>query len=301
MFKTLERLRPLRFEPTPGPKPNTSDLCRLQWIGPPDDESVQRCFDDMFKRTTETSGDCFFIADDQRVKDDVLKRLEKRGLNCDAVAENCFPLTRDLLVQCLPPGAAQRFAKYEQLRPLRQGIEDGCFICDVQQWPDVGCSSYGPQFPCQLTHGTVVSLERRRIALGLEHLLAQGFHVLPEVSGTFRSPLTPLFEKMQCESIKRLSGNAINLPAFAAWMVFVLCNCVPADPRASQLPRMLSQAAPVESDDQQESESQAEAVEASGDEQIGAASEGHASDGMPEMPEPEPDLLNKGSSSEKFC
>ena len=108
-------------------------------------------------------------------------------------------------------GAVQRLEQYKSTRAELQGIEDSCFICDVQQWPSNGASTPGRFFPCQLTHGTVVSFNKARVALGLEHLVVQGFHVLPGLSADdkFMSPLA---------AIVGLSGKCMNLPSFTGWV-----------------------------------------------------------------------------------
>ena len=206
----------------------------MEWIGPQADDEVQELFDKLFRRSTEVSGDCFFVADQAMVQEDVKKRLAKRGLGYDADA--CVVPSRELLLQMLPPGAAQRLEAYERLAPMAQSVEDGCYICDVQQWPASGCSKAGPHFPCQLTHGSITSLAKWRIAVGFEHLLAQGFHVFPIANAKYRSPLVDVLRKLPNENLKKLSGNTMSLPAFAAWIAFILSYCVPADPAARSIP-----------------------------------------------------------------
>ena len=231
----------------------TCVLCRFSWVGPTEDEDIQKAFDSIFNRSQELSGNCFFVAEKRHVQADVLKRLTKRGVvykenSVDSEAltpelvEQMLPAnartpSRELLFQMLPPGHVQRLEAYEGLQPERAGIEDGSFICDLQQWPVFGCSNCGRFFPCQLTHGAVTSLNSWRIAVGLEHLVAQGFHVLPAVMNKYTSPMAPCFEEMPSDTVKALSGNSMSLPALSAWILFVLSNVAPAEPEAYDLPR----------------------------------------------------------------
>ena len=101
----------------------------------------------------------------------------------------------------------------------------GSFLRDVEQWPGQKCGFGGPLFPCQLTHGTVVSFGMQREALAMEHLFVQGWHVYP--TGTdFMTPLLPCLLGLKPNQIKHLSGNGWCLPAVASWMVYVWSNTV---------------------------------------------------------------------------
>ena len=171
------------------------------------------------------TGDAFFVAPEQMIRADVGSRLHKRGQNTD-LGPN-FAVSMELLYSMLPPGACQRLAQYDVMRAEKQSIEDGCFICDVNQWPSSGCSGAGPFFPCQLTHQTCVSFNHMRPAVGLEYLLAQGFHVFPEAHGGKPAAVLPILKEWKTEKVIALSGNSMSLPAIAAWVVYVLSNIEP--------------------------------------------------------------------------
>ena len=199
--------------------------CRWSWVGPPTDVGIQQEFDALFGRSTELTGDAFFVAPEAKVRADVANRLQKCGQNTDLGLNPVFNM--ELLNSMLPPGASQRLAQYEKMREEKQSIEDGCFICDVNQWPSSGCSASGPFFPCQLTHATCISFNHMRPAVGLEYLLAQGFHVFPEVHGGKAASVLPILDDWKTEKIIALSGNSMSLPAMAAWVVYVLSNIQP--------------------------------------------------------------------------
>ena len=192
------------------------------WVGPSTDMAIQQEFDFLFSRSTELTGDVFFQASMETVRSDVFARLKKRGGAADVGQELRFD--RSFLDEMLPPGALQRLAQYEATRPAKQGIESGAFLCDVQQWPEAGCSTAGPFFPCQLTHATVVSLNKMRPAVGLEYLAAQGFHVFPKPGDVHSAVALPLLKDMPTEKLVALSGNSMSLPALSAWMVYALSN-----------------------------------------------------------------------------
>ena len=192
------------------------------WMGPSTDMAIQQEFDLLFSRSTELTGDVFFQADMETVRRDVFARLKRRGGPADVGQELTFD--RSFLDEMLPPGALQRLAQYEGNRPAKQGIESGAFLCDVNQWPEAGCSADGPFFPCQLTHATVVSLNKMRPAVGLEYLAAQGFHVFPKPGDMHCAVALPLLKSLPTEKLVSLSGNSMSLPALSAWMLYALSN-----------------------------------------------------------------------------
>ena len=200
---------------------------RWTWAGPSTDLAIQQEFDLLFSRSTELTGDVFFQADSDRVRKDIFLRLARRGGAADVGQELQFD--KDLLLEVLPPGAVQRLIQYEQQMPSKQGIESGAFLCDVNQWPDQGCSTAGPWFPCQLTHATVVSMQKMRPAVGLEYLAAQGFHVFPKEGDRHVATALPVFKELSTEKVVSLSGNSMSLPAMTAWLLYVLSNIQPVE------------------------------------------------------------------------
>lgn len=124
----------------------------------------------------------------------------------------------------LSAGNGCRMDAYLDHRHLYEGV-GGAFLMDTQQWLGVKYGHGGPLFPCQLTHGDVVSATMCRVATGREHFFSQGFHIFP--TGTqFSTPLKPFVDNLTEGKAKRLSGNGWCLPAVAAWIICVWSNCM---------------------------------------------------------------------------
>ena len=209
--------------PTSRPRSFTAglSLATLVWVGPATDEQVQMEFSGLFDTTMELTGDCFFQASEAQVLSNQEERLQKQ--------KKSFMLKKakdqwELLLAMLPPGAGARLNAYEDIRPMYEGF-GGSFLCDAEQWPGKNSGHGEPLFPCQLTHGDVVSFTMQRVALGLEHMLAQGVHVI-DVGTGFESALTPLFQQMPESQLKLLSGNGWCLPCMAAFALYVWSNTV---------------------------------------------------------------------------
>lgn len=89
--------------PTRRPRSFTAalSLARLRWRGPTTDEGIQNDFDELLGRSMELTGDAFSLAPSENILADLNRRLKLRGL---AEMSNLpEPLTKDLLLQVLPP------------------------------------------------------------------------------------------------------------------------------------------------------------------------------------------------------
>ena len=214
--------------PTTRPRSFTAGLSktRLRWLGPESDAEVQADFTKLFARSTELTGDVFGFASEEEILRSINRRLALRGLPAMSL-----PLTfnLELLYEILAPGAKQRLEKYIAQLDFLEGI-GGAYLCDVEQWPEKGKAAAGPYFPCQLTHGTIVSLSTSRIFLGMEHVAAQGFHVDKEASVTYQSVMKEVLSDLSEKEQKEPSGNAMSLPAWAAWFMYVLSHTERIDP-----------------------------------------------------------------------
>ena len=154
---------------------------------------------------------------------DLCRRLKVRGIDRDPAT--VLP-SWDELQQSLPPGAWLRKLAYEETRSTLEGI-GGSFLADVEQWPAAGKSAAGSFFPCQLSHGTVVSWQLERCATALEHLSANGWHVLPATSQDYRCELTDFLATLSSNVLKDLSGNGLSLLSFSAFLMYVFCRTKP--------------------------------------------------------------------------
>ena len=190
-------------------------------MGPQTDEEIQREFTQLFARTCELTGDVFALAAEADILKEVNRRLVLRGLT--PLKSLPDQMNLELLLDTLPPGAKQRLEQYLGVKKDFEGIGGAC-LCDVEQWLSKGKSGVGPYFPCQLTHGTVVSLALLRSFLGAEHVAAQGFHIFPQTSDKYSSVMADVIKPLSEKDIKELSGNAMSLPAWAAWVAYVCSN-----------------------------------------------------------------------------
>ena len=196
---------------------------RLKFVGRDD---YRTDFMEKFYRMAQISGDALFCAPDNQVHQSYSDLARVQGHNVKPEDVPKFkPL--DLLPYLLSAGQLQIFQEHLEEKAEKQGL-DGSFIADIQQHPGRASSS-GPDFPCQLTHGTVVTFrddgKGPRIATGMEHLGAQGYHLFE--ASCCDHPLSKMlqpFQKLKEREQKLVSGNAVHLAPLAAWLFYNLAN-----------------------------------------------------------------------------
>ena len=201
----------------------------MRWCGPKDNAGAQEEFEELFARRALLTADCFKLADQTQVLAHVNRRLKLRGLApCDKLpVEFALPFIYDLI----PPGAKLRLQQYVQARATMEGI-GGTFLCDVDHWLAVGRYA-GPFFPCQVTHGTIISVSSCHLFIALEHAAAMGIHAFESISKVYKSALSEVLQKLSEQEVKELCGNAMSLPAFASFMAYCLAN---SERRSCMLP-----------------------------------------------------------------
>eukprot|EP00971_Amphidinium_carterae_P350701 6491693-Amphidinium_carterae.2 len=119
-------------------------------------------------------------------------------------------------------GALQRKAQYEEVRADKGN--PASFMACLDHHPKFGPGG-GSLFPTLLTHNSIWSWAADRLATGLECLTAQGLDFYgPLIGSRGVSPLKPLFEKLEDKEQRSLAGNAMHLPLFSLWIVYVLGN-----------------------------------------------------------------------------
>ena len=207
---------------------------RLTWVGPENDSDIQAEFDSIFKRQTMLDGNVFLLAPPSEVRAWYAKKLLARGIHVDDIEGLSIP---NVLRDILPPGARQRLTKYEEMvkqspaTSSSSGSGTGAFLADVEHWPGVAIGR-GSDFPCQLKHGTVVSLsgspDGRRVFMGSEHLAALGWHMFDSTSTRFTSHMKDILSKFPGHAQKAFSGNGMSLPALAAFSLYIWANTVRA-------------------------------------------------------------------------
>ena len=208
------------------------------WLGPSDDDKVQADFDRRFQRTVEMTGDAFMMLPQST------RRLHLQRLA--AVQGHCNPdidaLTAQgahaLLMTVLPFCQFRAWEGYINTPACQAAWSEGkAFICDVEQTPS-GCSSAGPDWPSQLTHGRFIASfpdGSVKIAHPLEHLQAMGWNTCSNEAP--KTSLLPLLMPLSEGKLQKMCGNSMSLPVEAAWMLYCLAHLHPRD---DKLPRSLS-------------------------------------------------------------
>ena len=227
------------------------------WTGPSSTQDIQRDFDNMFGRPCNLTGDAFFCASPSDVWqwcESVLAARKYHPLT--AFRDGAMSLD-ELLPMLLPVGALARKKQYDDIRAEKESL-DGSFLCDLDH-----NEGYGPQagalFPSMDTHPHVYSYKCKRLALPMEYFAAQGLDTYEELSGKRGlTPLLPILQALSDKDSRFLAGNAIHMPSYVCWMLYVLSHCR----RRSDLTPMcaaLPQAA-KRSQDEADPEAQAQAL-----------------------------------------
>ena len=197
-------------------------LRELVWVGPSSPEAIQEEFDCLFGRRCEVSGKVFFQAREEDVRQMIDKVMRKRMRVSHEV-----PLTGPRMwAQVLTPAQMSRVREYEGLRDDRSGL-DGCFIADVDHWPNSPGPACGAHFPTLLRHGTILEFSTGRIAMPQDRWLSLGFNVRPDLCpGHHVWPAASFVGALSSRVQHCLSGNSQSLPAILAWKLYVFANTV---------------------------------------------------------------------------
>ena len=211
------------------------------WVGAPADE-VQAHFESFFGARCELAGDVYLQAEHEEVLAFAEEIASKRRRTLPA---NYRDVPTQQYMTCLvPPGAMARLATYEKVRAERQSLT-GEFMCDLDHNLDCG-PSCGPEMPPLDTHPKIYSFKAGRLLLGKELLAAQGVDMYPGLAGQRGiSPLAQIFENFRDQDLRFLAGNAIHIPAFAAWILFCAGNVVSRE-TYSKLPMPMKEPPPIE-------------------------------------------------------
>ena len=176
----------------------------------------------MWSRSCELTGDVFFQAPEEDVRAWAIQRWRRRGMFCSPSG----PVMNMELLRCLlAPGQVQRMDSYMMQRDEQMAL-DGSFLFDVMQNVHGRVSKAGPMFPCQLTHGEIISANLERAALGCEHLSANGFQIYNPRRPEYLFPLSSKMRAMNDEHVKHMSGNGRCLPVILAWVLYCFSHTV---------------------------------------------------------------------------
>ena len=195
----------------------------LIWVGPDQDE-MNKVYDKVFGRTTILDGDVFFVAKPAEIHDTILAMAKARKKTLP-VNWRKVPFT-NLLPLLLPAGAMGRLGEYERAR----GTAGGAYIVDLDNH-EVDYGAGGPKactsFPCLLTHHSVYSFAKERLATPGECFSSMGVDVYPELIGMRdASPLWCELRKLSHRNCEILAGNSLHIPSALAWMLYIWANCV---------------------------------------------------------------------------
>ena len=179
------------------------------WLGPSSQKEIQSEFDAIFARRVVLGGEVYVTAPEGKVRDVYFGMMARRHHYPD---DKVSLLGHGMLRIILSPGHLSRLGAYEhQLSQTPgRGNDPGSFICDVDHWPGLPGDTSGEFFPCQLAHAHLFASRSRRLVIGLEHLLAQGWHVFSKEGDLFSTPMLPL-ESLSEGALKQMSGIGMHL------------------------------------------------------------------------------------------
>ena len=160
----------------------------------------------------------------------------------------------DLLPMILAPGVIARMMEYHRYR-LAKGFPEKVFIADLEQTLGSRGASCGLDLPVLLTHGQIMNIpadiSQWRLACSMEHLLAQGFHTLDNVTSTANpiSKMLRIFESLSIANRKQLSGNGMHLGTQGSWMMYCLSQLAPVTPFCRSLSPSCWEEMPADQED----------------------------------------------------
>jgi hypothetical protein len=204
------------------------NIKRLVWVGPSGD-SYRDDFAMKFYRMTQLSGDDLFCASEHEVHTfhSKLARAQGHFIDPEVIATMSM---ETLLPYLVSAGYYQIFLEHIRDKDKKESL-GGVYIGDIHQHPGIGATA-GPDFPVQLQHGLVTSFRdngrKARIATGLEHIGAHGFHLFPSTTKDYPlSRMLPLLQRLPDNDLKSLSGNGMHVAAISTWLFYCLSNVAP--------------------------------------------------------------------------
>ena len=214
---------------------NTS---RLLYVGPTDPAEIEQEFGRRFYKSMQITGEVFF----QSPVDEVAREYTEIAQGRKFAVTTKDVLTADdqtVLEWLLPPGALFRLGdhskRFEEIMAAGGAEAPKVHIIDVEHHLDKG-STGGLEWPVQLTHGTILKLTpdgTPAVAVGMDHFASMGFNMFPTQNCSFeRSSLYDVLSSARTSHRhkKMLAGNSMHLVTQAAWMAWVLSNCIRVRP-----------------------------------------------------------------------
>ena len=206
------------------------------WTGPKGGD-VEHAFKDWFGKCTEVSGDIFLQASTLAQRQHLMQIAEHRASHLPCGWEE---KTIDELFHHLgPPSLSVRHQEW-QIHYKKTGDPPQPFLCDLDHRPGQGPAG-GKMWPTMLTHHTIASLSKKRLATDSECWLALGLDSIPGVKSTSKpSALAETLASYPSRHQQFLRGNSMHIPSITYWIIFVLAHCTPR----SSLERLSPQPGP---------------------------------------------------------
>ena len=197
----------------------------MKFVG--DDEWV-RDFKDKHFKATHLTGKHLLTAEEPERWAYYRSLAHAQGNHMSVDDLQCMD-NEELLSVLLPPGQLRIRKQYKEVYNLYCSL-GGCMIADLEQNFGTGCSTPGPDVPCLLTHGHLMSFEhepqaRPVLFTPLEHMSIQGIHVHDMSTMDFEEiKIAPMLRNLSKRPVKKLAGNAINNHVLSAFWLYMMSN-----------------------------------------------------------------------------
>ena len=192
------------------------------WTGPPQCD-IQRDFEARFAMACTHTGDDIMVASPAEALAEAKLRAQRQGNQVSALEGLS---AHEYVCLCGTAGQQRRFVSYEAERVAKQGAVAAAWFADLEQNPGRGACTAGPEWPTNLTHGSVCSWRHRRLATMAEYWCSMGYHMhnAATTSSFSLCPLEPLLRDVPHPSQHLLLGNGLHLATQLAWMVYVFAS-----------------------------------------------------------------------------
>ena len=202
----------------------------VAWAGPPPAE-VQEHFASFVARDLTLDATVFLKATPSMVQKEQQRLAAKRGFHIgddEMVGLSHEDFRRRLLTPC----QNVCWQAHNEHRLRQSGHPTTPWVCDLEQFPNIGKSTPGPILPSHLTHGILwvwLTEDDQRVILPFESLAAHGFNVMINVPDNdpiapYKCTLWPILQSKSASALKSLVGNGFHLPTMAAWQLYILVS-----------------------------------------------------------------------------
>jgi hypothetical protein len=223
------------------------------WCGAQTEQGVQEEFSRLFHASVELDGRVYLLAEQEEVwaHMNAMALIRRKTLPSDYKTLRCSEYFDHLSA----PGVVHIKSQYEDL--FVESKAGAPHFADLAHHPNKG-PTHGSLVPSLDTHPKTFTwhspppFSGERYLVTSEMLAVQGVDVFPGLSGG--RPLSvvgPLFAKHNLNQQGILVGNALHIPTFAAWVLYVMGNMLPVEYfyQLAPQPQMASSSAAASSRD----------------------------------------------------